>query len=138
MTELPINYILHLVIANRPRLLREMLGKILGRCRQINIIGETDSTRRLPLIVELFSPDWIVLTLDENGAFPDVVEALIEKEPMLGILAITENGRRVRVRYRGITCEGFALKELIHMVSLPARTASICRQYSGPNGYKTN
>lgn len=122
----PNNIELQIIMANQPRMLREMLGKILSRHTHVNVIGEVLVTSRLPLIIEVFHPDWIVLTLRRNGAFPDIADVLIADYPETGILAIDACGEQARARYGDLVFDGLALDELVDLLSKRDATLSIC------------
>ncbi len=111
----PAKKILHVVLANKPRMLREMLGKLISRSSRVKVIGEETNARRLPLIIELFRPDWVVLNLMPNGSLPGIVEALQDKYPDLGILAITENAGHVCALRGNIAREGLVLEDLVSL-----------------------
>jgi len=114
--EVPTNNKLQVIMANQPRMLRQMLGRILNRSKQVNLIGEVTTTNKLPLLVELLHPDWVVLTLCKNGSFPSIADTLCATDPKVGILAVTENGARVRARYGEMTFEGMALDDLVRLI----------------------
>ena len=111
--EIPKGETLQIIMANQPRMLREMLSHIFNHTKQVNVIGEVTHVSQLPLLVELMNPSWVVLTLCENGSFPDVADEIIDRDPDVGILAFSANGGCARARFRNMTFEGMALGELI-------------------------
>lgn len=111
----PAKTILHVVLANKPRMLREMLGRLIGRSSRLKVIGEETNAKRLPLIVELLKPDWVVLNLLPNGSLPGIVELLREKHPDLGILALTENAGRVSAHRGDTSREMRVLEDLVSL-----------------------
>ena len=110
--------ILQVVMANKPRMLREMLGKVIGRSSGVNVIGEVINSERLPLIVELLRPDWVVLSLSPGGSLPAIAKVLRDIRPDLGILAITENADKVWALQGNVTRKGIGLKELVSLTVL--------------------
>ena len=114
--EVPNTNTLHVILANKPRLFREMLGKIFENPLQVNVIGEVTNINQLPLLSELLHPDWIVLTLCNNGSFPRIADVMVDLCPEVGILAITENGERARARCREMVYDGMALDELVDVL----------------------
>ncbi len=74
--ESPINKSLQILMANKPRLLRQMLSKVLNRHKEVHVIGQVTKMNWLPLYVKLLHPDWVVLTLCENGSFPGIADIL--------------------------------------------------------------
>lgn len=123
--EAPINNSLQILVANEPRLLRQMLSKVLNRPSEVNVIGQVTSTSRLPLLVQLLHPDWVVLTLCENGSFPGMADKLSSVDPEVSILGVTENGDHVRARSRfgEMTLNSLALDELVALIGDSDRTS---------------
>lgn len=115
LIEVEAKKILQVVMANKPRMLREMLGKVIGRSSGVNVIGEVINAERLPLIVELLRPDWVVLSLSPGGSLPDIAKVLRDIRPDLGILAITENADRVCALHGDVAREGIGLKDLVSL-----------------------
>lgn len=112
----PSNRPIRIIMANRPRLLREMLGRILSRPVQVDVVGEVKTMWRLPLVVEALHPDWIVITLCNNGEFPGMTEILMGKNPDMGILAIDEWGETARALCGTSVFNKLAFDELIPLI----------------------
>ena len=89
---------LQILMANRLRLLCEMLSKILNRPAQVNVIGGVLQLNRLPLIGEMLNPDWVVVMLSKDEELPAVVDYVLENSPDVRILAAAENGEQVLAR----------------------------------------
>ncbi len=114
--ESPINKSLQILMANKPRLLRQMLSKVLNRHKEVHVIGQVTKMNWLPLYVKLLHPDWVVLTLCENGSFPGIADILSKMDPEVGILAVAENGERVRARLGEMVFDRLALDELVELI----------------------
>ena len=107
---------LQIIMANEPRVLRDMLGKVLSLPERTHVLGEVTNPTRLPLIVELLHPDWVVLTLQENGSFPSIADEVIERSPETGLLGVAENGELTRARRGACDMDDLALKEMVDLV----------------------
>ncbi len=119
-------------MANSPRLLREMLSRLFSRSSSINVIGEVTKTNNLPLVVGQLHPDWVVVTLGSNGSFPWIVNRIMEKEPHIGVIAVSEDGDQARARIKSETYDSLALSDLINLLGEQAHTQK--NESAGSNG----
>ena len=54
------------LVANRPRLLREMVLSTLSEQVGINVVGEAEDERDIPELVEKTRPDFLLIGMDEG------------------------------------------------------------------------
>ncbi|MGH9455215.1 MAG: hypothetical protein ACRD2O_14735 [Terriglobia bacterium] len=83
--------IVRVLVANRPRLLRELVLSTLSEQAGINIVGEVENEQDVPLLVEETKPDFLLIALDESHRRPALCDELLQKFPALRIIAVAPN-----------------------------------------------
>lgn len=79
------------LVANRPRLLRELVLSTLSEQAGINIVGEVENEHDVPSLVEKTKPDFLLIALDESQRRPALCDQLLRKFPALRIIAVAPN-----------------------------------------------
>ncbi len=85
-----------ILLANHPRLMRELLLRACDNEEELEVVGEVHLLRRLPLAVALTRPDCVVVSLYEDGTFPEVARLLRQRRPQLAVIGISSIGSSVR------------------------------------------
>jgi DNA-binding NarL/FixJ family response regulator len=87
---------IRILVANRPRLMRELLLATLADRPNIEIVGEVGSDAEIPATVKRTAPDVLVISLDELGKRPRICDTVLRANPDLRIVAVaTEHNRSV-------------------------------------------
>ena len=76
------------LVANRPRLIRELILATIADQPDIEVVGEVVNEGDLLPTVEEQRPDFLIVALDESGARPSVCDILLAKFPDMKILAL--------------------------------------------------
>jgi len=79
------------LVANRPRLLRELVLSTLSEQAGISVVGETDNEREVPSLVAETKPDFLLIALDEPQRRPPLCDVLLREFPELRIIAVAPN-----------------------------------------------
>jgi DNA-binding NarL/FixJ family response regulator len=83
-----INRVIRVLVANRPKLMRETLLATLSEQPWIEVVGEVASDAQIPGRVNETSPDLLVITVDEPGKRPTLCDSLLRQHPDLHIIAV--------------------------------------------------
>lgn len=86
------------LVANRPRLMRELVIATISDQPDIQVIGEIDDESRIERAVHETSPDFLIVTLDGKDHLPDFCQAILRKHPNIKIIAIAPD-RNLTVFY---------------------------------------
>ena len=79
---------IRVVVANRPRLMRELgLETIIGQ-PDIEIVAEIQNESEISQIVEGTHPDFLIIALDESNQRPALCDTLLRRYPEMKILAL--------------------------------------------------
>lgn len=86
------------LIANRPRLMRDVVMATLADQPDIEIVGETQNDNEITELVEKVRPDFVIIALDEPESRPGICGFLLGRYPHLKVLAIAPD-KNVSVCY---------------------------------------
>lgn len=76
------------LVANRPRLIRELVLATIADQPDIEVVGEVQDEADILYNVEEKRPDFLIVALDSSGARPSVCDVLLSKFPNMKILAL--------------------------------------------------
>jgi DNA-binding NarL/FixJ family response regulator len=79
---------IRVVVANRPRLMRELVLEALIVQPDIEVVGEIKEEDRIADAVEWTHPDFLIIALDESNRRPPLCDILLRRYPEMKILAI--------------------------------------------------
>ncbi len=76
------------LVANRPRLMREVVLATLAGQPDIEIVGETQDDDEITELVERIRPDFLIIALEEPESRPGICGFLLGRYPQMKVLAI--------------------------------------------------
>lgn len=76
------------LVANQPRLMRELVLATLFEQPDIEVVGEVGNEADILPTVEEHQPDFLIVALDKSGTRPSVCDVLLSKYPNMKILAL--------------------------------------------------
>ena len=82
---------IRVLVANRPRLLRELVLSTLSEQAGISVVGETDSEQDVPSLVAETKPDFLLIAFDEPQRRPPLCDLVLREFPALRIIAVAPN-----------------------------------------------
>ncbi len=82
---------IRVVVANRPRLMRELVLSTLSGQAGISVVGETENEQDVRSLVEKTRPDFLLIALDEPLRRPPLCDLLLQEFPGLRIIAVAPN-----------------------------------------------
>ena len=77
------------LVANRPRLMREMVLAIIADEPDIEIVGETEIESQITELVERTRPDFLIIGLEQPEVRPGLCGFLLGRYPQMKILAVS-------------------------------------------------
>ena len=79
---------IRVLVANRPRLMRELvLATVLDQA-DIEVMGEIKKDSEIVSVVQEYLPDFLIIALDRPGERPELCHDLLRQYPQLKILAL--------------------------------------------------
>jgi DNA-binding NarL/FixJ family response regulator len=82
------NKAIRVLVANRPKLMRETLLAMLSDQPWIEVVGEVSNDTEIPDKVRELSPDLLVIAVDEPGTRPKLCDTLLREHSDLRIIAV--------------------------------------------------
>lgn len=79
------------LVANRPRLMRELVLSTLSEQAGIRVVGEATNDQDVPSLVAETKPDFLLIALDEPQKRPALCDLLLKEFPALRIIAVAPN-----------------------------------------------
>jgi DNA-binding NarL/FixJ family response regulator len=79
---------IRILVANRPKLMRELILATLSDEPGIEVVGEVSDEAEIRQRVRQTSPDLLVIALDEPAKRPDICDTLLRDQPGLRIIAV--------------------------------------------------
>jgi chemotaxis response regulator CheB len=93
MLEPPVQKI-RVAVANRPRLMRELVLATITEQPDIEVVGETQNSEEITELVERVRPDFLIVALDETNTRPDLCGFLLGRYPQMKVLAVSPERNR--------------------------------------------
>ncbi len=79
---------IRVVVANRPRLIRELVLESITDQPDIQIVAEIENEEEIPRVVEETRPDFLIIALDKNNRHAALCRALLTRFPEMKILGL--------------------------------------------------
>jgi chemotaxis response regulator CheB len=79
---------IRVVVANQPRLMRELVLETIIEHSDIEIVAEIQNAEEIAQVVDGTHPDFLIIALDESGDRPAICDVLLRRFPGLKILAL--------------------------------------------------
>jgi chemotaxis response regulator CheB len=76
------------LVANRPRLMRDLILETIGGLPDIEVAGEIQEESEILEAVERTRPDFLIVTLGESDERPVICDSVLARHPQLRVLAI--------------------------------------------------
>ena len=82
------NRALRVLVANQPRLIRELIVATLTDQPDMEIVGQVADDAEIPGEVAKNSPDLVVISMDESGKRPALCDSILHEHPEVRIIAV--------------------------------------------------
>jgi hypothetical protein len=106
-----------IILANQPRLLREMLGHVFAATPGLQVVAEIDDPAHLPAALAQAEVHWLIVTLDDGNWLPPEVDGQTEETATpSSLMAISPDGRQIEVQKT--TTEGDRQTYALYDISL--------------------
>jgi hypothetical protein len=106
----------HVILANQPRLFREMLRVVLDRTPGLHVVADSNQLQDLEAIFQQTQVEWLVVTLGADGQTPEDAQTLLNEQRVDAILAISLDGSNLVMISR--LGPGQYLRQPLHNISL--------------------
>jgi DNA-binding NarL/FixJ family response regulator len=80
---------IRVLVANRPRLIRELVMATISDQPDIEIVGEVEKESEITSAVERSRPDFLIVALDKSKRLPAFCAAILQAHPQIKVIAIS-------------------------------------------------
>jgi DNA-binding NarL/FixJ family response regulator len=125
---------IRVVVANRPRLMRELVAATICDQPDMEVVGEAQDEAEITELVDRFRPDFLIIALEEPDPRPGLCGFLLGRYPQMRVLALAPEQNTgiaysafVDIRTRKIqTSEEDILNALRRSTPVAERPRSLC------------
>jgi DNA-binding NarL/FixJ family response regulator len=110
------------LVANRPRLLRELVLSTISEAADIEIVGEVQEESEIASRVDRTLPDFLIVALEQAEELSAVFISLLRQHPNLKVIAIAGDGNSLRFYWT---------EQLIHSKQIEASEAAVLSALRG-------
>ena len=82
---------IRVLVANRPRLMRELVIATISDQPDIEIVGEVQEESGIGSAVDQTQPDFLIVTQDRHDRLPDFCESILRSHPQIRVIAIASD-----------------------------------------------
>ena len=86
---------IRVVVANRPRLMRDLMLAILSDQPDIEVLGTLENESEIAERLTEWQPDFVIVGLDRPGHRPVICDYILSHHPSVKILAVSEHDNSV-------------------------------------------
>ena len=107
------------LLADGPRLLREMLHHALDKADQLEVVGEVSNQDDLPSFIERYEPAWVLVAASYSGHAHRWAGPLLDEHPSLRFVFVAPNQNHITMKWQASHEEEFSnlsLRELIGLL----------------------
>ena len=79
---------IRVLIANRPRLMRELVMATISDQPDIEIVGEIEEESGIESAVDKIQPDFLIVALEKSNRLPGVCQSILQHHPLMKVIAI--------------------------------------------------
>ena len=80
--------VIRVLVANRPRLMRELILTTFADQPDIEIVGEVSEESEISESIKRTLPDFVVIALDHPGRRPAICDELLREYPEVRVIAV--------------------------------------------------
>jgi len=108
-----------IILANHSRLLLEMFQRALNQAEHLEVVHEVFNHEELPLAIQRFCPEWVIISLPVSESLLSWISACIEDHSPIGFIFLSPDHRRITMRWQMALEEdlsNLSLKEFIYLL----------------------
>lgn len=79
---------IRVLVANRPRLMRELVVATISDQPDIEIVREVQDESQIVSAVEETQPDFLIVALEKSNRLPEVCQSVLQNYPHVRVIAI--------------------------------------------------
>jgi DNA-binding NarL/FixJ family response regulator len=102
--------LIRVLVANQPRLIRELVTATISDQPDIEVVGEVQQDSELESLVESKQPDVLIVALDRTNGLPRVCRAILDGHPQMRVIAIATDRNSSMLYWTSVHIEKQAIE----------------------------
>jgi DNA-binding NarL/FixJ family response regulator len=86
---------IRVLVANKPRLIRELIMATISDQPDIEIVGEVPDESEIELAIERTHPDFLIVALEQSDRLPGICQTTLRSHPEMRVIAIAPDRNSV-------------------------------------------
>jgi hypothetical protein len=107
------------ILANGPRLLREMLQHVLNKADHLEVVRNLPDLEELPSEIERLAPEWVILPVAYNRVGYSRINSCLADYPSVRFIFLSPESNRVKMKWQTSYDEDLtdlSLKDLLDLL----------------------
>jgi DNA-binding NarL/FixJ family response regulator len=88
-----------IILANDSQFFRDAFRRVLEKRSDLEIICEVKDFSVLSSVIQKNNPDWVIISMPNDGEISKAIEKLLIEYPTLLLMAVALDGSRIRVEW---------------------------------------
>ena len=88
------------ILANRPRLLREMLHRVINKADHLEVVQEVLNQEELPFAIARFDPAWVIVSLPFSHHTHDWINDYVVSYPSVRFIFLSPDHRGIKMKWQ--------------------------------------
>jgi DNA-binding NarL/FixJ family response regulator len=88
------------ILANRSRLLREMLRRVIDQTDSLQVVQEVSDQDRLPAAIEKSDPEWVIVSIRAGEDADDRIQAWLAQYPVVRFVVLSADNSTIMIKSR--------------------------------------
>jgi DNA-binding NarL/FixJ family response regulator len=104
-----------IILADGPRLLREMLRRVIDKTDHLEVVREVTDGRELPQAIEKFDPEWVII----STPFRSRAHSWVPEYPSVRFIFLSPSENRIKMKWQTsyeANYSDLSLKDFIQML----------------------
>jgi DNA-binding NarL/FixJ family response regulator len=109
----------HVILAEGPRLIREMLRRVIDQAEHLEVVQEVADREQLASAIERFDPEWVILSSPLPGYTNGYVDACLSLYPSVRFLFLDPGDGHIKMKWQTSYEEEFSdlsLKDFLEIL----------------------
>jgi DNA-binding NarL/FixJ family response regulator len=107
------------ILADGPRLLREMLHHVIDKADHLEVVQEVADQEHLASAIEKFGPEWVIVSSSANGYTDSRLNSWLSSHPSVRFMFLAAGDQHIRTKWQMSREEEYAdlsLQDLIELL----------------------
>jgi len=107
------------ILADGPRLLREMLHRVIDKADHLQVVGQLPNDKDLPSYIERHDPEWVIVPLPYSNKTHDWINSYLTDHPSVRMVFLAPDRNHIKMKCQHSYEEDYSdlsLMEFIHIL----------------------